>query len=652
MCGIAGIVDLAGGPVHADEGRSMCAAIVHRGPDGEGTYLGQGVGLGMRRLSIIDLHTGDQPVRNEDGSAWVVFNGEIYNYRELRAQLEARGHRFYTHTDTEVIVHLYEERGVACVEALRGMFAFAVWDERSRQLLLARDRLGIKPLYYGRLGDRLVFGSELKALLALPEVGRSVDWKAFGHFLAFLSTPADQSILQGIRKLPPAHVLVARAGAEPRVTRYWDVSFAPDRGRSEAWYVDRLRELLDESVRLHLVSDVPLGAFLSGGIDSSAVVATMAAHTSEPVKTFTIGFADADFSELGHARKVAEAFQTEHHELVLEPASLDVLDDLVWHLDEPFGDSSAIPTYMVSRLAAQHVTVALSGDGGDELFAGYERYLVERRERTWRFVPQPLRRMMAQAMAAMPPGVRGRNYLRHVSLPGVERYLDAGTLFGRDEVARLVSPEVRELVAAHDPWEEPRRHLRQARGHWLSALQSLDLHSYLPLDILTKVDRMSMAHSLEARVPLLDHRLVEFAATVPPELQLRGSTTKYLLKRAMRSVLPASILHRPKQGFAIPLARWFGGGFEERLRDTLLSDTVRRRGVFDVAALEQRLRHGRADGGLGLDLWTLLSFELWCRAFLEGHGPALPAPADRAPWVVRRSPVPLSHQPPTPSLPT
>jgi asparagine synthase (glutamine-hydrolysing) len=638
MCGIAGIVnlkgELPGAPITAEEVRSMCAAIVHRGPDGEGTYLGQGVGLGMRRLSIIDLQTGDQPVRNEDGSAWVVFNGEIYNYRELRQQLEARGHRFYTRTDTEVIVHLYEERGVACVEDLRGMFAFAVWDERAGQLMLARDRLGIKPLYYGTVGGRLVFGSELKALLALPEVRRSVDWNAFAHFLTFLSTPADQSILSGIRKLPPAHVLVARAGAEPRVSRYWDVSFTPERGRSEAWFVERLRELLDESVRLHLVSDVPLGAFLSGGIDSSSVVASMAAHTREPVRTFSIGFADSDFSELPHARRVAEAFHTEHRELVLEPASLDVLDDLVWHLDEPFGDSSAIPTYMVSKLAAEHVTVVLSGDGGDELFAGYQKYTVEKRERASRFVPRPVRRMLSRLMSALPPRVRGRNYARHLALPGIERYLDAGTLFGREERSGLVRPEVRELLGDYDPWEESRRHLRNAPGHWLSALQSLDLRTYLPQDILTKVDRMSMAHSLETRVPLLDHRLVEFAATVPPELQLRGTTTKYLLKRAMRSTLPESILHRPKQGFAIPLGRWFGAGFDELLRDVLLSDTVRHRAIFDVGAVEQRLRHGRRDGGLGLDLWTLLSFELWCRAFLEGGSQrrSAPTPAPRVGW--------------------
>jgi asparagine synthase (glutamine-hydrolysing) len=627
MCGIAGIFDLAGGPVHAEEVRSMCAALVHRGPDGEGTYLGRGVGLGMRRLSIIDLETGDQPVRNEDGSVWVVFNGEIYNYRELREQLEARGHHFYTHTDTEVIVHLYEERGTRCVDSLRGMFAFAVWDERAGQLMLARDRLGIKPLYYGMLGDRLVFGSELKALLALPEARRDVDWRAFTHFLTFLSTPGDQSILRGIQKLPPAHVLVATAGGEPRVERYWSVSFEPERGRSEEWFTGRLRELLDESVRLHMISDVPLGAFLSGGIDSSSVVASMAGHSSQPVRTFSIGFADADFSELPYARRVAEAFHTEHRELILEPASLGVLDDLVWHLDEPFGDSSAIPTYMVSKLAAEHVKVVLSGDGGDELFAGYDKYQVEGRERKWRFVPRPVRRLLARVMAAMPARVRGRNYLRHMALPGIERYLDAETLFRQEERADLVRPEIRELILAYDPWEESRRLLRGSQGHWLSALQSLDLHTYLPLDILTKVDRMSMAHSLETRVPLLDHRLVEFAATVPPELQLRGGTTKYLFKQALRPVLSPDILARPKRGFAIPLRRWFGAGFDELLYDVLLSDTVRRRGIFDVAALERRLRNGRRDGDLGLDLWTLLAFELWCRTFLEG--PRRPAAEPR-----------------------
>jgi asparagine synthase (glutamine-hydrolysing) len=632
MCGIAGILDLAGGPVPAEAVRSMCAALVHRGPDGEGTFLGQGVGLGMRRLSIIDLETGDQPVRNEDASVWVVFNGEIYNYRELREQLESRGHTFYTHTDTEVIVHLYEDRGERCVEALRGMFAFAVWDEPRGRLMLARDRLGIKPLYYARVGQKLVFGSELKALLALPEVRREIDGPAFAHFLTFLSTPSDQSILRGVRKLPPGHRLLASLGGEPQVERYWDVAFEPERGRSEAWFVERLRALLDESVRLHMVSDVPLGAFLSGGIDSSTVVATMAALSREPVRTFSIGFADADFSELAYARRVAAAFQTDHHELVLEPAALDVLDDLVWHLDEPFGDSSAIPTYMVSKLAAEHVTVALSGDGGDELFAGYEKYTVERRERVWRFVPEPARRLLGRLVAATPAHLRGRNYLRHMALPGVERYLDAGTLFRREEVAALVRPEIRDVLADYDPWEEARSHLRRQRGHWLSALQSLDLATYLPLDILTKVDRMSMAHSLEARVPLLDHRLVEFAATVPPELQLRGRTTKYLLKQAMRPLLPEAIVDRRKQGFAIPLGRWFGGGFDELLRDVLLSETVRSRGIFDVAALERRMRHGRRDGGLGLDLWTLLSFELWCRRFLDeplrgSESPRLPATA-------------------------
>jgi asparagine synthase (glutamine-hydrolysing) len=625
MCGIAGIMDLAGGPVSSGQVRAMCSTLVHRGPDGEGTYLGTGVGLGMRRLSIIDLDTGDQPVHNEDGTIWVVFNGEIYNFEELRRELEGRGHVFYTRTDTEVIVHLYEERGAGCVDALRGMFAFAVWDQRARRLLLARDRLGIKPLYYARVGDRLVFASELKALLALPDVPRDIDWTAFGHYLAFLTTPGDRSILRSIRKLPPGHVLVATAGGQERIERYWSAEFVPDHDHDEAWFVERLRGLLEESVRLHLVSDVPVGAFLSGGIDSSSVVASMAGLSSEPVRTFSIGFAEAGFNELAHARRVASAFGTDHREMVLEPDALPDLEDLVWHLDEPFGDSSAIPTYMLSKLAAEHVTVALSGDGGDELFAGYERYQVEGRERFWGFLPEPARRALAFVAAGLPRGMRGRNYLRHATLPGVERYLDAGTVIGSDEQCRILTPEIQAALAQQDPWAEARARL-QAGDHWLSALQALDIGSYLPLDILTKVDRMSMAHSLEARVPLLDHKLVEFAASIPPELQLRGRTTKYLLKQAMKGILPESILNRGKQGFAVPLGLWFGGSLEGLLRDVLLSDRARARRVFDTTRLERRIKAGSAPGGLGLDLWTMLSFELWCRTFLDA-APAIRQPA-------------------------
>src|SRR5882724_11282229 len=433
MCGIAGIVDFEGGSVSEEQVRAMCAVMRHRGPDGEGVYFAPGVGLGMRRLSVIDLDTGDQPVRNEDGTAWVVFNGEIYNYRELRRDLEGRGHRFRTSSDTESIIHLYEDRGQACVKALRGMFGLAIWDQSRRTLLLARDRLGIKPLYYTEAGGRLAFASELKALLQLPEVERRLDWGAVHRLFAALTTPADQSIVRGVRKLEPAHLLTCSHDRGLRIERYWDLRFEPDPGLTEEDAAERLRQLLDESVRLHLRSDVPVGAFLSGGVDSSAVVAAMTRHATRPVKTFSIGFAEERYDELRHARAVARRFGTEHHELVLEPNLDELLDDLAWYLDEPFGDSSAIPTYMVSKLAAAHVKVALSGDGGDELFAGYDRYLVEERERRRR-LPAAARAVLGGIAARMPEAMRGRNFLRNLSLDGPDRYLDAAALFERTEM--------------------------------------------------------------------------------------------------------------------------------------------------------------------------------------------------------------------------
>ncbi len=635
MCGIAGIASLDGRPVEMEELRSMCAALIHRGPDDEGFHLGEGVGLGMRRLSIIDLGTGRQPVRNEDGTVWVVFNGEIYNFRELRRELEAHGHSFYTATDTETIAHLYEEHGPRCVEKMRGMFAFAVWDERRRQLLLGRDRLGIKPLYYAHVGGRLLFASELKALLQLPEIPSRLNWSALRYLCTFLCTPRSESILDGVYKLEPGHVLIAAPGRELRVERYWDVDFEPEHGRPEAYFVERLRELLEESVRLHLVSDVPLGAFLSGGMDSSAVVATMARLTSAPVKTFSIGFREPDYDELAYARLVAQRFGTQHHELVLEPDVLSVIHDLAWHLDEPFGDASAIPTYMVSKLAADHVTVVLSGDGGDELFAGYDRYRVEQRERRYRFLPGLARRGLGAIGRRLPDGARGRNFLRHFALSGVERYLDASTLFRADEQQQLFRPEAFELLSRHDPWRLPAMQLPSARGHWLSALQYLDLKTYLPLDILTKVDRMSMAHSLEARVPLLDHKLVEFAATIPPDLQLHDGTTKHIFKRAMRGVLPDAVITRPKHGFGVPLGRWFRGQLASFVRDLLLSEASRRRGILNTKYVERLLERHQRGQELDLPLWTLISFELWCRTFLDGR--------PRATWLSsshRETPVP------------
>ncbi len=633
MCGIAGIVSFEGRPVRLAELRRMCAFLAHRGPDDEGFYVAPSAGLAMRRLSIIDLATGRQPVSNEDGTVWCVFNGEIYNFQELRRDLEGRGHSFSTGTDTEVIVHLYEERGARCVEALRGMFAFAVWDEREQSLLLARDRVGIKPLYYGQVGGRLAFASELKALLALPEVERDLNWTALGHLLAFLTTPQADSIVQGVRKLEPGTVLIAsRRGV--RISRYWDLEWAPDHGRSEADFIEGLRERLEESVRLHMVSDVPLGAFLSGGVDSSAVVATMARLSPRPVKTFSIGFEEDDYNELAYAGEVARAFGTEHHELVLRPDVLSVLDDLAWHLDEPFGDASVIPTYMVSKLAAEHVTVVLSGDGGDELFAGYDRYRVEARERRRERVPAALRRALGALAHHAPEGMKGRNFLRHLALDGPVRYLDALAFFRREEQREMLQPDVFALVSAGDPWRELAAYTADLDGHWLSTLQHLDIKAYLPLDILTKVDRTSMAHSIEARVPLLDHELMEFAATIPPALKLRHGTSKYILKQALRGWLPTSVLERPKQGFSIPLGRWFRGGLREFARDLLLSGRARQRGLFRPAYVDKLLRRHAAGRDLDFQVWTLISFELWARRYLDESWRPSPAATPSEPLVV------------------
>jgi len=617
MCGIAGLFSLQGKPVFEEEVQSMCDAMVHRGPNDDGYYTSQNVVLGMRRLSIIDVEGGHQPVQNEDGSVWVVFNGEIYNFKALRGLLERQGHRFRTNTDTEVIVHLYEQYGESCVDKMRGMFAFAIWDERRKTLLLGRDRLGIKPLFYTVADGRLAFGSELKVLLQLPEVERRLNWSSVNYLFTAMCTPSSESIVEGVHKLKPGHILTASAAHGVRVRQYWDVEFDPDYGKSESYFVERLRDLLEESVRLRLIADVPLGAFLSGGIDSSSVVATMARLSSTPVKTFSIGFPDKDYDETEYARQVARKFGTEHHELVVDPNVLNVIDDLAWYLDEPFGDSSAIPTYMVSKLAGEHVTVVLSGDGGDELFAGYDRYLKERMERRMANIPVPIRKAASLFGSVMPEGMKGRNFLRHFAFDGADRYFDANILFKEIEKASLFEPDAYTVILNEDPRRVWRSFLDNGKMHWLSSLQYMDIKSYLPNDILTKVDRMSMAHSIEAREPLLDHKLVEFAATIPPELKLKGKTTKYIFKKAMEGILPNEILHRPKRGFAIPLGRWFRGQLSVYVRDLLFSQKSRERGLFKKSYIERLIQMNDRGRPLDLQLWTLITFELWCRRFID-----------------------------------
>src|SRR5262245_4161891 len=552
MCGIAGFIDIeSASPIRGDGERArlldrMCQVIRHRGPDDQGMLVKDGVALGMRRLSIIDLAGGHQPISGEDGSVNIVFNGEIYNYRELQTELESCGHSFQTSSDTEAIVHAYEEYGTACVEHLRGMFAFAIWDDRERKLFVARDPVGKKPLYYTTTPDgTFVFGSELKSLLQYANVSRQTDPEALDAYLTLGYVPDTLSIFRGVHKLPPGHHLTFSKG-EVRIAQYWDFRFSSAEPRDEIEYLGELRRLLDESVRLRLVSDVPLGAFLSGGIDSSTIVALMARHMGQPVKTFSIGFHEDSYNELEYARLTAKKYGTDHHEFLVTPEICSIVDELAWHFDEPFADSSAIPTYMVSKLAREHVTVVLSGDGGDELFAGYTRYVVDRGRSAFSYMPGLVRKGLMQPLSShLPHGTFGRNFIHNISLDPIDRYLDSVSVFTRLNKESLYSDGFRQQLRAED-WVTQCFHKLAAKvgtGNSLDRLLYLDSKTYLPGDIMTKVDRMSMAVSLEARAPLLDHKLIEFVTHIPASMKLAGDETKHILKRAVSDLVPKEILN-------------------------------------------------------------------------------------------------------------
>jgi asparagine synthase (glutamine-hydrolysing) len=629
MCGIAGFVD-AGARLDAEERASlvarMCEVIAHRGPDEQGTEVVGTAALGMRRLSIIDLAGGHQPMSGCDARITLVFNGEIYNFRELQRELEARGHRFKTHSDTETIAHAYEEYGSACVDHLRGMFAFAIWDERTRVLFIARDRAGKKPLYYSHTpSGALVFGSELKSLLLHPEVTRTTNLDALDAYLSFGYVPDPLSIFENVHKLPPGHKLTFD-GARVGVEQYWDFPFERDaKPRREEEYVEELRELLDEAVRIRLVADVPLGAFLSGGVDSSAVVGLMARHTDRPVKTFSIGFREDSFDELKYARIAARHFATDHHEFIVTPDICRIVDDLVWHFDEPFADSSAIPTHAVSRLAREHVKVVLSGDGGDELFAGYTRYVVDRRRSLFDRVPRTVREgLMIPLSRSLPHGAWGRNYLYANAQDAVGRYVNSLAVFTPLNKRALYSPEFRRALAGRaDAFESFREIAARAPANDpLAAMLYLDSKTYLPGDILTKVDRMSMAVSLEARVPLLDHKLMEFAARLPSAMKMRGLETKHLFKRAVRGLVPDEILDREKQGFGVPVNRWINEELRDYTRDVLTDARTRARGYFDARYLDLLFdEHERGRRDHSMQLWSLFVLELWHRTFVDAAPP-------------------------------
>jgi asparagine synthase (glutamine-hydrolysing) len=624
MCGIVG-------KLHFDRThmvspalvRAMCDTIIHRGPDDEGVYAEGPIGLGMRRLSIIDLAGGQQPIANEDQTIWVVFNGEIYNYQELRPGLEAKGHRFTTNSDTEVIVHLYEEFGADFPEHLRGMFAIALWDKTREALILARDRLGKKPLYYAEHAGRLVFGSELKALL-VDDIPRDVDPQALHEFLSYNYIPGPRTIFRVAKKLQPGHRLIAQQG-RIAISPYWRPELlreSDSRTQPVTHYVEQLTELLQESVRYRLISDVPLGVFLSGGVDSSTLVATMREVSTDRIKSFSIGFEDQSFNELPYAREIAQHFETDHHELIVRPDALDLLPKLVRFFDEPFADSSAIPVYYLSELARRHVTVALGGDGGDELFAGYDTYAAYKLAAWYRYLPRAFHHLTPRLVAKLPVShakvsfdYKAKRFATNALLPPERGHYAWKEVFSgemkRELYAFAANDELR------DPFHVFEREFVLCQQHpMLSRLQYVDQRVYLPDDILVKVDRMSMAHSLEVRAPLLDHKLVEFALTIPPELQMKGLKKKYLLKRAMEHKLPASALSRKKAGFNVPIPSWLRNELRDYAQDVLSERRLREQGFFNPRYVHQLLHdHNDMKVDYSRNLWGLLIFTLWHEAY-------------------------------------
>jgi asparagine synthase (glutamine-hydrolysing) len=631
VCGIAGQVRHDGARVDPEMLYRMCAAIVHRGPDSHGFHVEGGAGLGVQRLRIIDLATGDQPIYNEDRSVVVVLNGEIYNFRELRQRLERSGHRFATRSDTEVVAHLYEDKGPALVHELAGMFAFALWDARRRQLVLARDRIGKKPLYYALRDGTLSFASELQALLQDPEIPRAVDYQALDAYLAYRYVPSPLCAFSAVRKLPPAHTLVLRGDGEAELQRYWQLDFGRKRQfSSDAEAAEGIRAELRAAVRRRMISDVPLGAFLSGGVDSSAVVAAMAESSDQPVKTFSIGFDSEELNELPLARLVARRFATDHHELVVKPNAMDVVTQLVRHHGEPFADATSIPTYYLARMTRSHVTVALNGDGGDETFAGYSRYVANLAAHSFDVLPGAIRRGASRALIALPPSGRidsWRSRLRRVgeTLPLDEpgRHIAYMTHLQGLPRDRLYTTEFRQHVGSSLVDDIVRRAWRESTGdELLDKLLYTDTATYLPDDLLAKVDIATMACSLEGRSPLLDHEFMQFAASLPAKLKIHKAQKKVGLRMALRGWVPDEILDAPKRGFQPPLAQWFRGELRDFSRDVLLAGPARARGYFDLNAVRRMLdehERGAADNSQGI--WTLLMFELWHREFAD-HAPS------------------------------
>ncbi len=632
MCGICGILNTRSeGNIKEEIIRNMCSVLKHRGPDDEGIYLGWGkdgrknIGLGIRRLAIIDLDTGHQPIHNEDRTIWIVCNGEIYNFRELRKDLEIKGHCFYTNSDVEVIVHLYEEYGPKCLQFLRGMFALAVWDDTKKSLLLARDRIGQKPLCYTEVDNKLVFASEIKSILQVKQIPREVNIEAIHNYLTYQYVPSPLTAFKGIFKLPPAHYLLWENG-KISIEQYWSLNAVNKIKMSEDEYCSRLRDLFEESVKLRLVSDVPLGAFLSGGLDSSIVVGVMSKLMKEPVKTFSIGFREEKYNELNYARIVANHFKTDHHEYIVKPDALDVLPKLIWHYNEPFADSSALPTYYVAKMTSQDVTVALNGDGGDESFAGYPRYKAVKLAKYYEKFPQCIRDMINGIVRKIPYSPEQKTMLRRfrrfaesMNYSPERRYIRWISIFDNERKKDLYTPFFKEAVQGIDAFSYAENYYNNSKySDFLDSTLFVDIMTYLPGDLLVKMDIASMANSLEARSPFLDHKFMEFAASIPANLKLKGLSSKYILKKAFSELVPAPILKRKKMGFGVPISHWFRNELKEYLHDDLLSRRCLERGYFQTKYLKLIIDEhtsGRYDHGYRL--WALLNLELWQQMFID-----------------------------------
>ena len=617
MCGITGKIYLdSSNNIDAHELKKMTDSIYHRGPDDEGFYINKNIGLGFRRLSIIDLSTGHQPLANEDESIWIVFNGEIYNYKELQDDLITKGHIFKTKSDTETIVHLYEQYGVDCVKHLRGMFAFSIWDNNKKQLFCARDRFGIKPFYYYTDNEKFVFGSEIKAILSANNIDKTLSNDALNSFFAFGYITSDLAIYRQIKKLQPAHYLILSFKNNPtiEINKYWDIRFEPDHSKSEKQWAEEIEASLSEAVKLHMISDVPLGAFLSGGIDSGSVVAMMAKNSTNPIKTFSIGFKEEKYNELIFAREIAKKYGCEHHEQIVEPESINLLPKLVRAYDEPFADSSAIPTYYVSKFAREYVTVALSGDGGDELIAGYSIYrYLQRINKFNTSSPSFNKFVWGNINKLIPESVAGKGLTYHLSQN--KNFLGAHLCIWTNEERKklILSNDIFKFNIVPELFKE--EILKKGNKHdFISNLQYLDLQTYMVDDILTKVDRASMLNSLEVRVPLLDHKFAELLFKVPSNLKMKGKETKYILKQAMKNVLPETTLNRPKIGFGVPLSLWFKDELKEYVNDTLLAGNPLLANYLDrnyVRTMVEGSKDGMRD--FSSRIWSLLWFEEWLK---------------------------------------